>query len=38
MGTQSISGDRHYYLRQLRDAKISAIVEGFDLYLMQTPR
>ena len=26
---------RHYYLRQLRDAKISAIVEGFDLYLMQ---
>ena len=27
---------RHFYIRQLRDAKISAIVEGFDLYLIQT--
>ena len=27
---------RHYYVRQLRDAKISAIVEGFDLNLMRT--
>jgi len=25
----------HYYIRQLRDAKISAVVEGFDLGLMQ---
>jgi hypothetical protein len=32
---QGHCGDRHYYLRQLRDAKISAIVEGFDLDLMQ---
>lgn len=28
--------DRHFYIRQLRDAKISAVVEGFDLSLMQT--
>ena len=27
---------RHYYVRQLRDAKISAVVEGFDLSLMQS--
>ena len=33
--TQGSSG-RHFYIRQLRDAKISAIVEGFDLNLMQT--
>ena len=33
--TQGVSG-RHLYLRQLRDAKISAVVEGFDLELMQT--
>ena len=26
--------ERHFYLRQLRDAKISAIIEGFDLDLM----
>jgi uncharacterized protein (DUF2252 family) len=26
---------RHFYIRQLRDAKISAVVEGFDLNLMQ---
>jgi Uncharacterized protein conserved in bacteria (DUF2252) len=26
---------RHYYVRQLRDAKISAVVEGFDLILIQ---
>ncbi len=31
---QGLSG-RHFYIRQLRDAKISAIVEGFDLDLMQ---
>ena len=29
-------GGRHFYIRQLRDAKISAVVEGFDLDLMQT--
>jgi hypothetical protein len=28
--------DRHYYIRQLRDTKISAVVEAFDLNLMQT--
>jgi uncharacterized protein (DUF2252 family) len=33
--TQGLSG-RHFYIRQLRDAKISAVVEGFDLGLMQT--
>jgi len=33
--TQGASG-RHFYIRQLRDAKISAVVEGFDLDLMQT--
>jgi hypothetical protein len=33
--TQSVSGHRHYYIRQLRDAKISAVVEGFDLGVMQ---
>jgi hypothetical protein len=33
--TRGESG-RHFYIRQLRDAKISAIVEGFDLGLMQT--
>jgi hypothetical protein len=33
--TQSVSSHRHYYIRQLRDAKISAVVEGFDLGLMQ---
>lgn len=33
--TEGASG-RHFYLRQLRDAKISAIIEGFDLALMQT--
>jgi len=27
---------RDYYVRQLRDAKISAVVEGFDLSLMQS--
>ena len=27
---------RDYYVRQLRDAKISAVVEGFDLNLMQS--
>jgi uncharacterized protein (DUF2252 family) len=32
--TKGASG-RHFYIRQLRDAKISAIVEGFDLDLMQ---
>jgi len=32
---QGASG-RHFYIRQLRDAKISAVVEGFDLNLMQT--
>ncbi len=32
--TEGLNG-RHYYLRQLRDAKISAVVEGFDLGLMQ---
>jgi uncharacterized protein (DUF2252 family) len=26
---------RHFYLRQLRDSKISAVVEGFDFDLMQ---
>jgi uncharacterized protein (DUF2252 family) len=26
---------RHFYIRQLRDAKISAVVEGFDFNLMQ---
>jgi CHAD domain-containing protein len=26
---------KHYYIRQLRDAKISAIIEGFDLDLLQ---
>lgn len=31
---QGLSG-RHFYIRQLRDAKISAVVEGFDLDLMQ---
>ena len=31
---QGLNG-RHFYIRQLRDAKISAIVEGFDLDLMQ---
>ncbi len=35
--TQGLSG-RHFYIRQLRDAKISAIVEGFDLDLMQSIR
>ena len=30
------SSGRHFYIRQLRDAKISAVVEGFDLDLMQT--
>jgi Uncharacterized protein conserved in bacteria (DUF2252) len=29
-------GGRDFYVRQLRDAKISALVEGFDLNLMQT--
>jgi hypothetical protein len=29
-------GGRDYYIRQLRDTKISAVVEGFDLSLMQT--
>jgi hypothetical protein len=33
--TQGLGG-RHFYLRQLRDVKISAVVEGFDLALMQT--
>ena len=33
--TQGASG-RQFYIRQLRDAKISAIVEGFDLDLTQT--
>jgi len=33
--TQGLNG-RHFYLRQLRDVKISAIIEGFDLDLMQT--
>jgi uncharacterized protein (DUF2252 family) len=33
--TQGLKG-RPYYVRQLRDAKISAVVEGFDLSLMQT--
>jgi uncharacterized protein (DUF2252 family) len=33
--TQGLSG-RHFYLRQIRDAKISAVIEGFDLELMQT--
>src|SRR5208282_1008375 len=33
--TQGNSG-RHFYIRQLRDAKISAVVEGFDVGLMQT--
>ena len=32
--TEGLNG-RHYYIRQLRDAKISAVVEGFDLGLMQ---
>jgi uncharacterized protein (DUF2252 family) len=32
--TQGQTG-RHFYIRQLRDAKISAVVEGFDLGLMQ---
>ena len=32
--TEGLNG-RHFYLRQLRDAKISAIIEGFDLGLMQ---
>jgi uncharacterized protein (DUF2252 family) len=32
--SQGLTG-RHFYVRQLRDAKISAIVEGFDLGLMQ---
>jgi uncharacterized protein (DUF2252 family) len=32
--TQGLSG-RHFYIRQLRDAKFSAVVEGFDLGLMQ---
>jgi hypothetical protein len=31
---QGLSG-RHFYIRQLRDARISAVVEGFDLDLMQ---
>jgi len=33
--TRGPSG-RDFYLRQLRDAKISAVIEGFDLDLMQT--
>jgi len=34
---QGASGSRrHYYVRQLRDAKISAVIEGFDLSLMQS--
>ena len=33
--TQGVDG-RHLYLRQLRDVKISPIIEGFDLELMQT--
>jgi len=33
--TKGITG-RHFYIRQLRDVKISAVIEGFDLYLMQT--
>src|SRR5262245_18716242 len=32
---QGMNG-RHFYLRQLRDVKLSAIIEGFDLALMQT--
>jgi hypothetical protein len=32
--SQGLTG-RHFYVRQLRDAKISAVVEGFDLGLMQ---
>lgn len=32
--SQGVTG-RHFYVRQLRDAKISAVVEGFDLGLMQ---
>ena len=33
--TKGASG-RHFHIRQLRDAKICVIVEGFDLDLMQT--
>ena len=33
--TQGVDG-RHLYLRQLRDVKISPIIEGFDLEVMQT--
>ncbi len=32
--TEGMNG-KHFYVRQLRDAKISAIVEGFDLELLQ---
>jgi hypothetical protein len=33
--TKGASG-HHFYIRQPRDAKISAVVEGFDVGLMQT--
>jgi hypothetical protein len=36
LGWTKGASDRHFYIRQLRDAKISAVVEGFDLSLMQT--
>ena len=36
LGWTKGASDRHFYIRQLRDAKISAVVEGFDLGLMQT--
>jgi uncharacterized protein (DUF2252 family) len=35
LGWTTGENKRHFYLRQLRDVKISAVVEGFDLYLMQ---
>jgi uncharacterized protein (DUF2252 family) len=36
LGWTTGSNDRHYYFRQLRDVKISAIVEGWDIDLLTT--
>ena len=36
LGWTTGSDGRHYYLRQLRDVKISAIIEGWDVELLMT--
>jgi hypothetical protein len=36
LGWTTGSNGRHYYFRQLRDVKISAIVEGWDINLLTT--